>query len=134
MEKRLAIVIAVEKYDGYAHSHRQVCRGRSGGFAKALEIGGSLDKVFLRITEAIGGIPRRRFQRSVQTASLWPRRLLAEISAFGLREHASSPLRVTTGLLPGDRKRLGVRSASQDEHLRNSQRSEQYREGSPAAK
>jgi len=31
MEKRLAIVIAVEKYGGYAHSHRQVCRGRSGG-------------------------------------------------------------------------------------------------------
>jgi len=47
MEKRLAIVIAVEKYPDTRIRTVKYAEADAEGFAKALEVGGSLDKVFL---------------------------------------------------------------------------------------
>lgn len=47
MKKRLAIVIAVEKYADTRIRTVKYAEADAEGFAKALEIGGSLDKVFL---------------------------------------------------------------------------------------
>ena len=63
MEKRLAIVIAVEKYADTRIHTVKYAEADAEGFAKALEVGGSLDKVFLLSGKATNTTATHRYAR-----------------------------------------------------------------------